>query len=81
MENNSSIEFIDISFDDRIKWLKYLEKENLKGIQLISKSQKETSRTLNFAGIPMHFIVDPEGNYKEYKSFEVTKNVIEKTNR
>jgi hypothetical protein len=61
----------------RNKWLKYLEKENLKGIQLISKSQKETSRTLNFAGIPMHFIVDPEGNYKKYKSFTVARKVIE----
>lgn len=80
LKNNSNIVFIDISFDDRNKWLKYLEKENLKGIQLISKSQKETSRALNFAGIPMHFIVDPDGNYKEYKPFEVAKKVITRTN-
>lgn len=81
LENNSNIEFIDISFDDRDRWLKYLEKEDLKGIQLISKSQKETSRKLNFAGIPMHLMVDPDGNYKEYKSFEVAKKVIERISK
>jgi len=81
-ENNSNIVFIDISFDnDQSKWLAYLQNKQPIGLQLISKNQNETSRKLNFAGIPMHFIVDPEGNYKKYKSLEVAKTVLEKTNR
>lgn len=72
------IEFIDISFDgtDKNRWLKYLEKKEPLGLQLISESQQKTSRKLNFEGIPMHFIVNPEGVYKEYKSIEAAKNII-----
>lgn len=81
-ENNSNIDFIDISFDnDRNRWLEYLENTPPNGVQLISKSQDETSRKLNFAGIPMHFIVDSAGNYKKYKSFKVAKKVMSKISR
>lgn len=76
-KNNSEIEFIDISFDaDREGWLKHIEKTQPSGIQLFSESQQRTSRALNFEGIPMHFIVNPNGTYKEYRSFQVAKKVL-----
>lgn len=62
METNPDIAFIDISFDkDEKKWVQYLENKKPAGLQLISTSHKETSRAFNFAGIPMHFIVKPDG--------------------
>jgi D-alanyl-D-alanine carboxypeptidase len=77
-KNNSQIEFIDVSFDgDRERWLKYIENTYPSGLQLISESQQKTSRALNFEGIPMHFIVSADGTYKEYRSFQVAKKVLE----
>lgn len=78
---NSNVEFIDISFDDidMKKWKQYIEDKQPNGIQLISKSQKQTSRTLNFSGIPMHFIVDSDGSYREYKPFHAAKKALYKT--
>ncbi len=77
------IAFVDISFDtDRDKWSKYLEKKPAMGVQLISKNLQKTSREFNFAGIPMHIIVNPDGTYKKYRSWKVVKNIVEKlTNR
>ncbi|MEX2411473.1 MAG: serine hydrolase [Candidatus Paceibacterota bacterium] len=79
--NNPEIEFVDISFDSdrKNKWLQYLEEKQPLGLQLISKNQQATSRALNFAGIPMHFIVKPNGTYKKYESFEVAQKILEKT--
>ena len=79
--NNPKIEFIDISFDSdrKNKWLQYIEDKQPLGLQLISKNQQATSRSLNFAGIPMHFIVKPNGTYKKYRSFEVAKKIVKKT--
>lgn len=79
-KNNSEIEFIDISFDvDRERWFQYIEDTQPSGLQLISESQQKTSRALNFAGIPMHFIVSPDGTYKEYRSFQLAQKVLENT--
>ena len=81
-DNVTDVVFVDISFDnDPNRWLEYLENKNPNGFQLISKSQDETSRKLHFAGIPMHFIVDSEGNYKKYKSLTVARKVIENINK
>lgn len=75
--DKADVAFIDISFDeDKGRWIEYLNKKKPLGLQLASKSQKETSRALGFAGIPMHFIVDSAGVYKEYKSFEVAQKVL-----
>lgn len=77
-KHNAKIEFIDVSFDgNREKWLQYIENSQPSGLQLFSKSQQKTSRVLNFQGIPMYFIVDPNGTYKEYRSFQVAKKIIE----
>lgn len=77
-QNNLDTKFIDISFDDieGNRWSKYLEDKKPFGLQLISKSQKKTSRALNFEGIPMYFIVNPDGTYKEYRSFDIAQKVF-----
>lgn len=78
--NSHNIKFIDVSFDiDRNKWIQYLENEKPQGMQLISDNQQKTSREFNFAGIPMHIIVNKDGTYKKYHSFEVVKKVITKS--
>lgn len=78
---NPKIEFVDIYFDSdrKNKWLQYIKEKQPLGLQLISKNQQSTSRALNFSGIPMHFIVKPNGTYKKYRSFEVAKKILEKT--
>ena len=77
--DNPHIKFIDISFDNqnRSKWVQYIENKTPLGLQLISLNQQKTSRELNFEGIPMHFIVNPEGIYKEYRSLKIAKSVLE----
>lgn len=79
LADNPEIQFIDISFDDEnSKWLKYLENKQPLGFQLISRDHQKTSRDYKFAGLPMHFIVNSEGVYKKYKSFEVAQKVLKK---
>jgi len=80
LSNNSEVEFIDISFDSDRKdiWLQYITEKRPMGLQLFSKNQQVTSRELNFAGIPMHFIVKPNGTYKEYESFAIAKQMLKK---
>lgn len=75
--NSSSIKFIDVSFDsDRNKWVQYLEKKEPTGIQLISENQQKTSREFDFNGIPMYLLVNANGTYKKFHSFEVVRKVI-----
>lgn len=77
LQTNSEIKFVDISFDtNHDQWKKYLKNKNPIGLQLISKNSQATSRELNFAGIPMYFIVEKDGIYKAYRSFDITKNII-----
>ncbi|OJJ23125.1 hypothetical protein BKI52_01880 [marine bacterium AO1-C] len=79
LASNDKIAFIDISFDnDQSKWTRYLAKKPALGTQLISQNLQKTSREFNFAGIPMHIIVNPDGTYKKYRSWKVVKNIIEK---
>ncbi len=80
LQNNSSVVFVDVSFDeDKLKWQKFLNKKEVMGMQLISQDSKETSRELNFEGIPMHIIINPDGSYKKYKSLDVARKVIIKS--
>lgn len=77
LQHNPNIVFIDISFDnDKSKWRKFIKANEPMGMQLISRNSRETSRKLNFAGIPMHLIVDRDGSYKKYKSFNVAQKVL-----
>ena len=80
--NNSDVTFIDITFDsDKNKWHTYIENQKPLGIQLISENPQKTSREFNFSGIPMHLIVNADGTYKKYHSFEVVRKVITKARR
>jgi len=83
LKGRSDVEFIDISFDDEdmVRWLAYLKKKNPQGIQLISKSMHETSREFDFSGIPMHFVVNAEGEYKKYKPFVAAEKALRKALR
>ncbi|WP_282042715.1 serine hydrolase [Winogradskyella flava] len=80
LSNNSEIEFIDISFDGdrKDKWLQYIAEKRPMGIQLLSEDEQITSRKLNLAGIPMYFIVKPNGTYKKYESFATAKQMLKK---
>lgn len=79
LAQNNQVAFVDISFDnDKSKWIRYLEKKPALGTQLISKNLQKTSREFNFAGIPMHIIVAPDGTYKKYRSWKAVENIIGK---
>ena len=78
-EFGNKIKFIDVSFDsDRNKWVQYLEKKQPTGMQLISENQQKTSRKFDFNGIPMYLLVNSDGTYKKYHSFEVVRKVMMK---
>ncbi|MBK6265662.1 TlpA family protein disulfide reductase [Marivirga sp. S37H4] len=75
--NSSEVAFVDVSFDqDKLKWQKFLDTNEVAGMQLISQDSKETSRELNFEGIPMHIIINPDRSYKKYKSLDVARKVL-----
>lgn len=82
LRDNNDIEFIDVSFDRNTHiWKEYLSEYQPKGIQLYTENSQLTNRKLDFAGIPMHIILDKTGAYKRYRSFEVARNIIKlKTN-
>jgi thiol-disulfide isomerase/thioredoxin len=71
------VRFIDISFDeDKKSWMKYLGKNIPAGKQLISENPAQTGRILDFAGIPKYFVVQPDGTYNIYESFEVAEKAV-----
>jgi thiol-disulfide isomerase/thioredoxin len=71
------VEFIDISLDeDRDKWQAFLEKHDPAGMQLISNNINKTRRDLNISSLPLHFIVNPEREYKSYTSLEQAGEVL-----
>lgn len=80
-QNNSTVAFVDISFDnsDNVEWIDYLRTKKPLGLQLIAPSQKATSNALHFAGLPMYFIVQVDGSYSSYRTFDVVQKVLTKT--
>lgn len=74
---HSDIQFVDVSFDVEVdKWKAYLKENAPQGLQLIAEDQKTTSRKLNFAGIPMHLIVDKNGQFVKISNFDAARNAI-----
>lgn len=60
------IEFVSVSVDDakdKEKWLKFIEKEELKGVQLMADGafQSDVATSYNIKGIPRFLLIDPEG--------------------
>lgn len=64
-KDSTNIVFVDISLDGEKQWRYYLENNNPKGIQLISKNEAKTRALFEFAGIPYAMIVYPDGRYSK----------------
>ncbi len=77
LKEHPDIRFVDISFDtDQNKWKQFIENKSPSGMQLISKDQQKTSRALDFAGLPMHFVVNEKGVYTKYKTLDEARKKI-----
>ncbi|AXT60328.1 TlpA family protein disulfide reductase [Aquimarina sp. AD10] len=64
---NSTIEFVSISVDkieDRDVWKKYINKEQLRGIQLLADHDFDSNFIKSYAvkSIPKFILIDPDGN-------------------
>jgi hypothetical protein len=65
------VEFIDISIDeDKDKWRAFIAKHNPGGLQLITNDVDKTRRDLNISSLPLHFIVNAEGEYNSFASLD-----------
>lgn len=72
------VEFIDVSIDeDREKWEAFLAKYEPAGMQLISNDVNKTRRDLNISSLPLHFVVNPQGEYKPFVSLEQAGKMLE----
>lgn len=66
-----SVAFVDLSIDDeQVAWRAYLAEHDPKGRQVIARSPDETRRALRIGALPLHFVVDPQGRYRTFGSFE-----------
>lgn len=76
-KDSANIVFVDIALDDDEKqWRNYLEKNNPKGIQLISKNEAKTRELFELPGIPEHIIVSPEGHYRKERNIGNAYNIL-----
>jgi thiol-disulfide isomerase/thioredoxin len=74
------VEFIDISIDeDKDRWRAFIEKHEPAGLQLISTNVNKTRRDLTISSLPLHFIVNEEGEYNSSTSLEKAVNILSKT--
>jgi len=74
------IEFVDISIDeDKNKWQAFLDQHNPAGLQLISNNVNKTRRKLSISSLPLHFIVNAEGEYNSFTSLDKAIEVLSNT--
>ncbi len=64
---NKAIDFVSLSIDkqeDKEKWLKMVQDENLQGIQILADNDwnSEFVKAYNITGIPRFILIDKEGN-------------------
>jgi|GEM_PF-863822 len=64
--HGKNIQFVSVSFDDEKdhdKWINFVKKEGLTGLQLIAKEDANTtlSETYNIKMIPRFILLDPQG--------------------
>jgi len=83
LANDTTVQFVDISFDESTKtWQQHLRENHPAGQQWFADNQGATSRALHFSGIPMHLLVDEEGNYVTIRSFDLArKELLERVDR
>jgi thiol-disulfide isomerase/thioredoxin len=68
--NREDIAFISLSQDrltDNQKWIDFVKKEKLPGIQLIDHPGKEFARKYAITGIPRFLLIDKQGKFIEVK--------------
>ncbi|NBC66251.1 MAG: redoxin family protein [Bacteroidetes bacterium] len=76
-QNNPNVEFIDISIDeDRTRWRTFLDAEQPAGLQLITPHVNRTRRTLGISAIPLHYVINAKGVYKEFPTFEQASEAL-----
>jgi thiol-disulfide isomerase/thioredoxin len=74
------IEFVDISIDeDKDKWRAFIDKHKPAGLQLITNNVDKTRRDLNISSLPLHFIVNENGEYNSFTSLDKAIKVLSKT--
>ena len=73
------VEFIDISIDeDKERWRTFIDEHQPAGLQLISNNVDKTRRELNISSLPLHFIVNAEGEYNSFTSLEKAEDMLSK---
>ncbi|WP_461634077.1 TlpA family protein disulfide reductase [Labilibaculum euxinus] len=70
-KDSSNIVFVDIALDGERQWRNYLDKNNPKGIQLISKNEAKTRALFEFAGIPYAVIINSDGRYSKGTDIDI----------
>ncbi len=64
--HDENVEFVSVSIDvasDKQKWMDFVEKRELKGIQIMAENdwRSEITRNYNIQGIPRFLLIDEEG--------------------
>ncbi|MDY8138217.1 TlpA disulfide reductase family protein [Aquimarina sp. 2201CG5-10] len=78
--NKENIVFIDVSINrNRQKWLHYLDKNNVKGIQLHTNGNEvQVMQVFNFSGLPYHIIITPDGKYTQSNDLSLSEQFLNK---
>jgi len=77
-KDHEDIIFIDISFDRYNKvWTNYLDDKKPQGHQWISQNSKQTRKNFQYGGIPFHFIINKDRQYKMKRSIDDAKRLLE----
>ena len=78
--NKENIVFVDISIDqNRQKWLHYLNKNDVAGIQLHTDGNEiEAMQAFNFSGLPYHILITPDGRYTQSNDLTLSEKYLNK---
>lgn len=77
---NSRIRFVDVFLTrDKNKWNEMLIKNKPLGMQLISKNISATRRDLHISTLPLFLVVNPDGTYIPFTSFEQARETLHQT--
>jgi thiol-disulfide isomerase/thioredoxin len=69
-KDNKGIVFMGISLDrakDREKWIDFIKKENLQGVQLIDEGWKDFAKKYQINAIPRFLLIDKQGKWIEIR--------------
>lgn len=78
-KDHPNIVFIDISLDtDSNKWKEYIQKNQPNGIQLLSINEATTRANFQINGIPKHFLVNGQSQYKSLGIIPAATSLLQK---